>query len=471
MTDGLGLEDVYGATIVRIQAQGGDKPRLGMGALMWISHVERPLTPIELCQALAIDLGSTDFNASNIPSITTLVGCCQGLITMDKEASTGRLVHFTLREYLSAHPGIFGRPHSAIAELCLTYLNYQQVKDLSASSFAHLSAIIHDKPFLEYCSLYWGIHAKKEHSERAESLALQLLQDYDGHISAILLIRELLYHLPEGSNNLLFSGLHCASHFGIIGVVASLIAMGGYDLNEGDSCERTALSFAAMQGHEDVVKILLEREEVNPNKPNYYGATPVLSAALRGHEGVVKMLLEREEATPDNPNQNGVTPLMSAASKGHEGVVKILLEHEGVNPDKSDHNGKTPLSHAAEGGYPGVVKILLEREEVNPDKPDNYGATPLMSAVEKGHEGVAKILLEREEVNPDKPNNYGATPLMSAAKKGHEEVVKILLVREEVNPNKPDRFGRTPLTLATLSCRQSVIALLRSRKAITHSWE
>ena len=81
MTDGLGLGDAYGATIERIKAQGGGKSKLGMEALMWISHAERPLTVHELCDALAIELGSTDFNADNVPSITTLVGCCQGLIT------------------------------------------------------------------------------------------------------------------------------------------------------------------------------------------------------------------------------------------------------------------------------------------------------------------------------------------------------------------------------------------------------
>ena len=38
----------------------------------------------QLCHALAIELGSTDFNASNVPWITTLVSSCQGLITVDK---------------------------------------------------------------------------------------------------------------------------------------------------------------------------------------------------------------------------------------------------------------------------------------------------------------------------------------------------------------------------------------------------
>ena len=49
--NGLGLEDVYRAIIERIKVQGGDKARLGMGALMWMCHAERPLSANELCHA------------------------------------------------------------------------------------------------------------------------------------------------------------------------------------------------------------------------------------------------------------------------------------------------------------------------------------------------------------------------------------------------------------------------------------
>ena len=38
--------------IERIKAQGGDKSSLGMAALMWISHAERPLRADELCDPL-----------------------------------------------------------------------------------------------------------------------------------------------------------------------------------------------------------------------------------------------------------------------------------------------------------------------------------------------------------------------------------------------------------------------------------
>ena len=51
MADRGGLEDAYSETIERIRPHGGDKVRLGMEALMWISHTERPLRVDELCHA------------------------------------------------------------------------------------------------------------------------------------------------------------------------------------------------------------------------------------------------------------------------------------------------------------------------------------------------------------------------------------------------------------------------------------
>ena len=54
---GLNLPDVYSTTLDRIRQQGGSKSRLGMEALMWISHSERPLGSQELCHALGVELG------------------------------------------------------------------------------------------------------------------------------------------------------------------------------------------------------------------------------------------------------------------------------------------------------------------------------------------------------------------------------------------------------------------------------
>ena len=542
MTDGLRLGGAYSETLSRIKGQGGEKSRLGMTALMWISHSERPLNSDELCHAIGVEIGSADLDAGNVPSIETLIGCCQGLVAVDKEASTVRLIHFTLQEYLRAHPELFGTPHATMAETCLSYLSFRQVNSLPTSlhldiarapslphpprypgtSFVEYSSLrsgsslgggssVHSSapllghsasysstpflrysslrlgssspvgssvrpsvpllehspsysstPFLEYSSLYWGMHAKRGLSDRAIQLALEFFDCSSNRISTeILLSAEMSRFFHEPS---LFSGLHCASFFGIVEIVTFLVEAEGCETNQADCTGRTPLIWAALKGHERVVTILLGRGDVDPGKPDKDGQAPLWWAASNGHEEVVKILLGRGDVNPNKPNESGGTPLWCAAKNGHEGVVKILLGRDDINPDKTTESGEAPLWCAARNGHKGVVKILLERDDVSPDKPNNYGETALWWAAMSGHEEVVKILLACDDVNPDKHDSDGRTPLWCAAESGHEGVVKMLVERDDVNPNKPDLLGQTPLSCAAKNGHEGVVNILAKKK-------
>jgi len=352
MTDGLGLGNAYVATLDRIKGQGGERSRLGMATLMWISHAERPLKPDDLCQALAVEIGSPNLNIDNVPSIGTLIACCQGLVFVDKEASTVRLIHSTLQEYLLAHPQIFGTPHSTIAETCLGYLNSQQIKAFSTNPSPNFQNV----PFLEYSSFYWGVHAKRYLSDCAKSLALKLFDDYENHISTRILLKT--WYNIDFNKSPRFSGLHCASFFGIDEIVAGLVKVEGCDVNKKDRRGNTSLAWAARRGHEGVLKILLGRDDINPDKPNDFGRTPLCWAAICGHEGVMKVLLGRGDVYPDKPDNNGRTPLCLAAIDGKEALVKILLGRGDVNPNKLDKYGRTPLYYADLHRYERTAALL-----------------------------------------------------------------------------------------------------------------
>ena len=144
--------------------------------------------------------------------------------------SSVKLIHFTLQEY-RAHPELFGTAHSIMAETCLSYLNSHHVKALSTSPSPDLQGT----PFLEYSSLYWGAHARRDHSESAKLLALKLFDDgYDNHISTKLLLkaqkplsRTVAFDKPS-----LFSSLHFACIFGIVEIVDSLVQVEGCDINQ-----------------------------------------------------------------------------------------------------------------------------------------------------------------------------------------------------------------------------------------------
>ena len=472
MADVWGLEGAYCETLSRIRGQGREKSRLGIAALMWISHSERPLKIVELCHALGVEIGSAHLDADNVPSIGTLLVCCQGLVVVDKEASTVRLIHFTLHEYLRAHPELFGTAHSTMAEICLSYLNSHHVNSLSASRLHYLwvgpyreyFSIYSGTPFLEYSSLYWGMHAKRYLSGCAKQLALKLFNDYSNHISIKILLNTEESRGPFPINfdrPLRFSGLHCASFFGIVEVVSGLVEVEGCDINQTDCTGSTPLVWAALKGHEGVVKILLGRDDVNPDKPDNGNRTPLWWAAANGYEGVARILLGRGDVNPDNPANSTRTPLRLAVESGHEGVVKILLGRGDVNPSKPDGDGRTSLWSAVTSGHEGIVRALLGRGDVSPDKPDRFGRTPFWYAAEDGDEGLVKILLARDDVNPDNPDMFGQTPLWCAALNGHKEVVKILLGRGDVSPYKPDKHGRTPLWCAASRGHAGVIALLQ----------
>ena len=458
MENGLDLGGAYEGTLERIKAQSGEKA-LGMAALMWISHSRRPLKVDEICHSIAIRAGSNDLNSDDVPAISVLLGCCQGFVTIERGTSTVRLIHFSLQEYLYTHPDLFNRAHSTMAEICLTYLIFQHVKGLSAGP----SPDPRDTPFLEYSSLYWGTHMRMERSDHAKTLALQLLDQFNSHISAKLLwesIAEKLisWEFLEGRtpDRKGFSTLHCISYFGIANVASTLIKMRRWDLNQTDSQGMTLLIWAARYGHEEVVKLLLRKKHIQPDQQDANSSRTALSwAARNGYEGVVRLFLRPQFV---NPGSNGRRWGKVVQAAG------LLIGMRYVNPDSSSKSGRTPLMRAAANGHEGVVKLLLGQKDVNPDTPNTKnGRTPLSLAAKNGHEGIVKLLLERKDVNPDTPDTgYGRTPLSWAAKKGHEGVVKLLLGRKDVNPHILNKSGQTPLTLATENGHRRIVELLQA---------
>ena len=499
MKSNLGFGGAYGATLERIKAQGEGKSRLGMAVLMWISHSKRALQVDEMCHALAVRIGSNDLDSDNIPAISTMLACCQGLATIEKGTSTFRFIHYTLQEYICTLPGLFDRAHSTMAETCLTYLNFQHIKDLSVAP----PPDPRDVPFLKYSSSYWGTHMRAQVSDLAEPFALQFLNQFDNHIATELLwesikqeFADLVFSWRSTNNCEGFSALHCISYFGITKVAKTLIEMDKWDVNKRDGEGITPLIWAAICGHEEVVRLLLGEKHIQPDQHDTnYGRTALSWAAGCGNEGVVRLFLGpqfvnpgslgrrwsktpqvagllfgRKYVNPDSSSESGRKPLSWAAGNGHLGIVKLLLGRKDVNPDAIDKSdGRTPLSLAAGNGHLGIVKLLLGRKNVNSDTTDESdGRTPLTWATKNGHEGIVKLLLCQKDVNPDAKDKWdGRTPLSWAAGNGHEGIVRLLLGCRDVNPNTPDtKRGQTPLSFAVGNNHEGIVKLLLERKDV-----
>ncbi|KAB5576342.1 ankyrin repeat-containing domain protein [Coniochaeta sp. 2T2.1] len=159
-----------------------------------------------------------------------------------------------------------------------------------------------------------------------------------------------------------------------------------------------------------------------------HGYNALHSAASGGDFNRVRLLLSREDVEPDMPKrETGETPMMLAISGKHPDAVELLLQHPGVNPDACDLGSRTPLIIAAYWNQLETAQILLHYG-ADPSIRDKEGNTPLLKAVWNSDEKKMRLLLERgSAAEVDAANVWGETPLTVAFQRGKEECTAMLL--------------------------------------------
>jgi ankyrin repeat protein len=471
------LDDAYDKAIKQIDEQLPGDCLLAKRALSWITYAQRPLTTKELCHAVSIEQDDKALDSDDIYDVEGVISVCAGLVAIDEESNIIRLVHYTTQEYfervrLEWTPGA----QKEIAIACLTYLSFDTFRSGSCASDKAFEQRLAENAFLDYSARHWSEHIRLVESTTSHlSLAFlcdEVLVDCTIQAASAPDYKYLGYsgHFPNRT-----SGLHVTARYGLLYLTERLLMSKHGDSNTGadskDSYGQTPLSWAAENGHEAVVKLLLAKDGVDPDSKSSSGRTPLSWAAKNGHEAVVKLLLAKDGVDPDSKDSFGQTPLSWAAQDGHEAVVKLLLAKDGVGPDSKDGYGQTPLSWAAQDGHWAVVKLLLAKDGVDPDSKDDYGRTPLSWAACYGHEAVVKLLLAKDGVDPDsKDTESGRTPLSWAGGNGHEAVVKLLLAKDGVDPDSKDtESGRAPLLWAARYGHEAVVKLLLKNKANTNA--
>ncbi|EPS34736.1 hypothetical protein POX_a00294 [Penicillium oxalicum] len=136
--------------------------------------------------------------------------------------------------------------------------------------------------------------------------------------------------------------------------------MEGANIHARSEGNRTPLSWAAANGHEAIVTLLLSQKGIYPDLPTYGGETPLVLAAWHGHDQVVRLLLATPGVNPNFRTARDETPLSLATYRGHTGVVKQLLDTGCVDPYMQNFRGETPLTLAAGTGKQDLMKMLLD---------------------------------------------------------------------------------------------------------------
>ena len=153
------------------------------------------------------------------------------------------------------------------------------------------------------------------------------------------------------------------------------------------------LALAANSGHLAVVLYLVD--QVAPiDHPGYILLTALHWACLEGHLEVVRRLLERG-ADRTLQDGRGDTPLAVACRGGHVEVMRCLLDHGGSPLDSRGYCGGTALLRASQFGQTEVIRLLLQHG-ADPTIPNQYDTTPLAAARYEGHEDCVALL----EVSP-----------------------------------------------------------------------
>lgn len=94
--------------------------------------------------------------------------------------------------------------------------------------------------------------------------------------------------------------------------------------------------------------------------------TPLMSAAQNGHDSVLRLLLDRGYEVNYQTPSNGLTPLMAAAQNGHMTTAQVLIERGG-DPNLTDINNRTALEIATIRGK-REVRGYLDRKTTNKPK-------------------------------------------------------------------------------------------------------
>lgn len=329
-------DEAYDKSMERVRGQLKNFRNLAMETLQWISYAKRPLSPEELLDALATEVGKTFLREANYTTIEQILSACVGLVAFDKSSNIMRLIHYTAQEYFDRKKSKwFPSAESDITSVCTTYLAFDRFEEGPPKrGWSAGARTLLEYPFYKYAANNWGHHAR-ELRVAADELELPKFlfsakkvraatstmvgKPFDFRAGLFWSEGRLLHNEP--------SSVHLLAAFGIVNLVK---------------------------------KILIGPQKALLNSRDNFGHTPLFYAVGSGHLDVVKLLFDESSDILEERNQSGETPLHIAAQYGQEEIVQFLMD-KGADIDAKCNLHETPLYCATNVRHKRIVDMLLER--------------------------------------------------------------------------------------------------------------
>jgi ankyrin repeat protein len=251
--------------------------------------------------------------------------------------------------------------------------------------------------------------------------------------------------------------LHFAAKYKHIKTLEVLSEMQGVDFDAINQKGGTALKIAAFEGHDEVVRVLLEKGakvDIITQGETLYKYQALHLAAKSGHVAIVQVLIDAK-ADVNARDEFGNTPIIIAAAHNHLNVVNFLLTEELVDVDAVNEGKINALHYAACIGSVEIVQSLLRRADVNA-LGGEVKFSALHIAAEGNHPDIARILIG-QNANIDLVDDKDNAPIHIAANNGNTVIVKLLLAKK-AKFNEVNKDGMTPLLLA-LKNKKSEVAI------------
>ncbi|GBN38940.1 Death-associated protein kinase dapk-1 [Araneus ventricosus] len=152
------------------------------------------------------------------------------------------------------------------------------------------------------------------------------------------------------------------------------------------------------------------------------GETALHLAAMRGHLDVVRCLIDAS-ANPDIADKHGCTALHWALRRHHSAIAIMLLQY-GCNIDTVDHVGEAPIHIVSREGLLSMAQTLCAfgcKVEI----PNKLGQYPLHLAARSGHMELVRCLC-LAGCDVELRNKDGITAEISALAQGFNEMANLL---------------------------------------------
>ncbi|XP_043933964.1 serine/threonine-protein phosphatase 6 regulatory ankyrin repeat subunit B-like [Protopterus annectens] len=149
--------------------------------------------------------------------------------------------------------------------------------------------------------------------------------------------------------------------------------------------------------------------------PSYdFQWTDIHYLASRGNmEQLQSLLLNSDQEQIDRKDYYGKTPLYWAAYKGQRRCIELLLQY-GADVNSRCKHGGSPL-HAAIGLFPDCARLLIQHgADVN--LKDNWGVTPMYLAACSGQIECIQLLVQAEAEITIRNKKTGEPPKQLASK-------------------------------------------------------